>query len=97
MDLVFNIINAYMWNLQKNRVTNIENRYTDTKQGREWGQLGDWGLINRVGCHFLPPRDLPGPGIAPSSLVSPARQVDLLPLGQLYSTGWKENGGPICL
>lgn len=42
-----------MWNLQKNRVTNIENRYTDTKQGKGVGSVGRLGLINRVGCHFL--------------------------------------------
>lgn len=68
VDLVFNIINAYMWNLQKNRVTNIENRYTDTKQGKGVGSVGRPGLINRVGCHFLLQEIFPVQGSHPHLL-----------------------------
>ena len=35
------------------------------------------------GLPFPPPRDLPDPGIKPLSLVSPALQVDSLPLEPL--------------
>ena len=39
-----------------------------------------------IGLLFPPRGDLPNPGIEPSSPVSPARQVDSLPLSQWEST-----------
>ena len=39
------------------------------------------------GSPFLPPGDLPDPGIEPASPVSPVLQVDSLPLYQDYLVG----------
>ena len=50
------------------------------------------GKNTGVGCHFPSPGDLPSPGIKPTSLVSPALQVDSLPAepqGQLMCSKMK--------
>ena len=46
------------------------------------GLLYPWdfsGKNDEVSCRFPPPGDLPKPGIEPTSLMSPALQVDSLP------------------